>query len=94
MPQAHKKGVTCITVIMVSQQEAVFASASSDGTVNVWEIVLPSTRGGEKDILISSQSSFSRYMIISVHSIALEVSAPFLFKFFMPFCRFRNHSNG
>lgn len=47
VPQAHKKGVTCITAIMVSQQEAVFASASSDGTVNVWEVVFPSTRGGD-----------------------------------------------
>lgn len=65
MPQTHKKGVTCITAIMVSQQEAVFASASSDGTVNVWEVVLPSTRGGE-DIFIASQSSFSHYMMIKV----------------------------
>lgn len=50
MPQVHKKGVTCITAIMVSQQEAVFASASSDGTVNVCEVLFPSTRGGEKSI--------------------------------------------
>ncbi|KAG6757723.1 hypothetical protein POTOM_038045 [Populus tomentosa] len=46
LPQSHKKGVTCITGIMVSETDAIFASTSSDGTVYVWELVLPSA-GGE-----------------------------------------------
>lgn len=31
----------------MSYNDAVFASTSSDGTVNVWEFVLPSENGGE-----------------------------------------------
>ena len=48
VPQSHKKGVTCISGIMVSQTEAVFASTSSDGTVCVWELVLPLTSKGKR----------------------------------------------
>ncbi|XP_002526286.2 elongator complex protein 2 isoform X2 [Ricinus communis] len=47
LPHSHKKGVTCIAGIMVSQTEAIFASASSDGSVNIWELVLSSSPGGE-----------------------------------------------
>ncbi|XP_059457637.1 elongator complex protein 2 isoform X1 [Corylus avellana] len=47
IPQSHKKGVTCITGIMVSQNEAIFASTSSDGAVYVWELLFPSTPGGD-----------------------------------------------
>lgn len=47
VPLPHKKGVTCISGIMLSANEAVFASTSSDGTVNIWEIILPMTVGGE-----------------------------------------------
>lgn len=47
LPQSHKKGVTCITGIMVSQSEAVFASTSSDGAVHIWEVVFPSIPGGD-----------------------------------------------
>ncbi|GFS32798.1 elongator protein 2 [Actinidia rufa] len=47
VPQSHKKGVTCITGIMISQTDAVFASTSSDGTVNVWELILSSLSGEE-----------------------------------------------
>ncbi|KAK9277734.1 hypothetical protein L1049_007281 [Liquidambar formosana] len=47
VPQPHKKGVTCISGIMVSQTDAMFASTSSDGTVNVWEVILPSTVEGD-----------------------------------------------
>ncbi|XP_057481301.1 elongator complex protein 2-like isoform X1 [Actinidia eriantha] len=47
VPQSHKKGVTCITGIMISQTDTVFASTSSDGTVNVWKLILPSLYGGE-----------------------------------------------
>ena len=48
VPQPHKKGVTCITGIMISQTDVVFASTSSDGTVNIWELILPSSSGGER----------------------------------------------
>eukprot|EP00262_Sarcandra_glabra_P002511 TRINITY_DN1286_c4_g2_i1.p1 TRINITY_DN1286_c4_g2~~TRINITY_DN1286_c4_g2_i1.p1 ORF type:complete len:837 (-),score=127.72 TRINITY_DN1286_c4_g2_i1:122-2632(-) len=47
VPQPHKKGVTCITGLMVSQNVAMFASTSSDGTVFVWEMALPSSPGGD-----------------------------------------------
>ncbi|XP_071696930.1 elongator complex protein 2 isoform X2 [Rutidosis leptorrhynchoides] len=41
--QSHKKGVTCITSIVISETEAIFASTSSDCVVNVWKIVLPAS---------------------------------------------------
>lgn len=47
LPQSHKKGVTCISGIMVSQTEAMFASTSSDGTACVWELVFPTTGSGK-----------------------------------------------
>lgn len=47
LPQSHKKGVTCITGIMISETEAIFASTSSDGAVYVWELILPCSSGGE-----------------------------------------------
>ncbi|KAF8407254.1 hypothetical protein HHK36_006381 [Tetracentron sinense] len=47
VPQPHKKGVTCITGIMVSKTDAIFASTSSDSTVFVWEMILPSIVGGD-----------------------------------------------
>ncbi|XP_010279373.1 PREDICTED: elongator complex protein 2 [Nelumbo nucifera] len=47
VPQLHKKGVTCITAIVVSHNVALFASTSSDGTVNIWEMIFPSTIGGD-----------------------------------------------
>ncbi|AEE32441.1 elongator protein 2 [Arabidopsis thaliana] len=42
LPLSHKKGVTCITAYMVSETDAMFASASSDGVVNVWDVSFPS----------------------------------------------------
>ncbi|KAJ4833598.1 Elongator subunit elp2 [Turnera subulata] len=47
LPQSHKKGVTCITAILVSETDAIFASTSSDGVVCVWELILPPASGGE-----------------------------------------------
>lgn len=47
VPQSHKKGVTCINGIMISQTEAMFASTSSDGTVCIWELVYPLTSSGK-----------------------------------------------
>ncbi|KVI05393.1 WD40 repeat-containing protein [Cynara cardunculus var. scolymus] len=43
--QSHKKGITCITAIVVSQTEAIFASTSSDCVVNVWKTALPAFGG-------------------------------------------------
>lgn len=44
---SHKKGVTCITAYMVSETDAMFASASSDGRVNVWDVTFPSQSSGK-----------------------------------------------
>ncbi|KAG4394889.1 hypothetical protein GLYMA_20G121000v4 [Glycine max] len=57
LPQSHKKGVTCISGIMVSQTEAMFASTSSDGTACVWELAFPMTGSG--DCKLSCLDSFS-----------------------------------
>lgn len=46
VPATHKKGVTCLTGMMVSQSVALFASTSSDGVVHVWELVFPSSIDG------------------------------------------------
>ncbi|KAK3036706.1 hypothetical protein RJ639_030530, partial [Escallonia herrerae] len=47
VPQPHKKGVTCINGIMMSQTDAIFASTSSDGTIFVWEVVFAAVSGGQ-----------------------------------------------
>ncbi|WCJ24465.1 Elongator complex protein 2 [Euphorbia peplus] len=47
LPRSHKKSVTCITGIMLSKTEALFASTSSDGTVYIWELIIPSSPRGE-----------------------------------------------
>ncbi|PIA63732.1 hypothetical protein AQUCO_00201226v1 [Aquilegia coerulea] len=57
VPKTHKKGVTCISGTVVSQTASIFASTSSDSTVNVWELLLPSTIGG--DCKLSCLDSFS-----------------------------------
>ncbi|XP_047341599.1 elongator complex protein 2 [Impatiens glandulifera] len=57
LPESHKKGVTCISGIMISQTDAMFASSSSDGTVHVWELIFPSMSGG--DCKLSLLQSFS-----------------------------------
>ncbi|GAB4840330.1 Elongator subunit elp2 [Ancistrocladus abbreviatus] len=56
VPKPHKKGVTCITGIMFSLNEVIFASTSSDGTVNIWEVILPPVGGG--DCKLSCLESF------------------------------------
>ncbi|KAM0015317.1 putative transcription factor WD40-like family [Helianthus debilis subsp. tardiflorus] len=45
LPKSHNKGVTCITAIVTSQTEAIFASTSSDCVVNVWKVDLPASGG-------------------------------------------------
>ncbi|KAL1556648.1 elongator complex protein 2-like [Salvia divinorum] len=47
VPEKHKKGVTCIAAIVLSQTDALFTSSSSDGVVSIWEIIFPSSAGGE-----------------------------------------------
>ncbi|XP_068642219.1 elongator complex protein 2 [Aristolochia californica] len=47
VPQAHKKGVTCITGIMICHSVAIFASTSSDGSIFIWEMTFPSSSGGD-----------------------------------------------
>lgn len=47
IPEKHKKGVTCITAIVMSQTDAIFSSSSSDGVVNMWQIIFPTSAGGE-----------------------------------------------
>ncbi|KAK4260777.1 hypothetical protein QN277_003850 [Acacia crassicarpa] len=51
IPLSHKKGVTCVNGIMVSQTEAMFASTSSDGTICLWQLVLPMAKGGDCELL-------------------------------------------
>ncbi|KAE9611755.1 putative transcription factor WD40-like family [Lupinus albus] len=64
LPQSHKKGVTCISGIIVSQTEALFASASSDGSVCLWELVFPLRSGGEcKVSCLDSLSVGSKSMV-------------------------------
>ncbi|XP_010479387.1 PREDICTED: elongator complex protein 2 isoform X1 [Camelina sativa] len=47
LPLSHKKGVTCITAYMVSETDAMFASASSDGVVNLWDVSFPAQSSEE-----------------------------------------------
>ncbi|GAV75750.1 WD40 domain-containing protein [Cephalotus follicularis] len=63
LPQSHKKGVTCITGIMISQNNAIFASTSSDGVVNVWDAVFPSSQGDCRLSCLESISVGSKPMV-------------------------------
>ncbi|KAI3733919.1 hypothetical protein L6452_13377 [Arctium lappa] len=63
--QSHKKGITCITAIVVSQTEALFASTSSDCVVNVWKTVLPSF-GGECTITCLDSLSVSLKPLVTL----------------------------
>jgi elongator complex protein 2 len=64
VPQPHKKGVTCITGIIVSETDAIFASTSSDGTVSIWEVMFPSIHRGDcKLSLLESLSVGSKPMV-------------------------------
>ncbi|KAK9118606.1 hypothetical protein Scep_016699 [Stephania cephalantha] len=64
LPKSHKKGVTCISGIMISQDVAMFASTSSDGSVHVWEMILPSALGGECQLsCVESLSLGSKPMV-------------------------------
>ncbi|PON34199.1 Guanine nucleotide-binding protein, beta subunit [Parasponia andersonii] len=64
VPESHKKGITCITGIMVSEYEAIFATTSSDGTVHVWEVAFPANIGGDcKLLFLDSLSVGSKPMV-------------------------------
>ncbi|MED6130952.1 Elongator subunit elp2, variant 2 [Stylosanthes scabra] len=64
VPKLHKKGVTCISGIMVSQTEALFASTSSDGIACLWELILPLTSKGDcKLSCLDSLSVGSKCMV-------------------------------
>ncbi|ERN12191.1 hypothetical protein AMTR_s00034p00138310 [Amborella trichopoda] len=55
----HQRGVTCIAGLTLSPSLALFASTSSDCTVCVWEIVLPSTAGGDCKLTCLSNINMS-----------------------------------
>lgn len=51
VPTTHKKGVTCLTGMMLSQNVAIFSSSSSDGVIHVWKLAFPSSSDGNFGIL-------------------------------------------
>lgn len=62
----------------MSQKDAVFASTSSDGTVNVWELVFPCTGEGEwqPSQLFHVHAWNCRIMY---HSCRAEITSPLCF---------------
>lgn len=52
LPKSHKKGITCITAHVISETVAIVASASSDGSICVWEVAFPSTKEGDCTLLL------------------------------------------
>ena len=46
LPNSHDKAVSSISGVMLSSHEAVFATSSSDCTVHLWNIILPSEAEG------------------------------------------------
>ncbi|PIN23701.1 RNA polymerase II elongator complex, subunit ELP2, WD repeat superfamily [Handroanthus impetiginosus] len=66
VPENHKKGVTCISAIMISNTDVIFASSSSDGLVNMWEIILPSSSGGECKLSILDSIFVGRKPMVAI----------------------------
>ncbi|KAF8084367.1 hypothetical protein N665_0720s0002 [Sinapis alba] len=66
LPQSHKKGVTCITAYMVSETDAMFASASSDGVVNLWDVSFPSQPSDECKVLCLDTLSVDSKAIVTL----------------------------
>ncbi|KFK36003.1 hypothetical protein AALP_AA4G065100 [Arabis alpina] len=66
LPRSHKKGVTCINAYMVSETDAMFASASSDGVVNVWDVSFPSQSSEECKILCLDSFSADSKAIVTL----------------------------
>uniref|UniRef100_A0A6V7QWZ0 Elongator complex protein 2 n=1 Tax=Ananas comosus var. bracteatus TaxID=296719 RepID=A0A6V7QWZ0_ANACO len=70
VPEMHKRGVTCLTGMMISDVAAIFASTSSDGVVLIWKTVFSSTVGGKCNVsCLDSLSVGSKPMV------ALSVAA-------------------
>lgn len=44
---------------MVSETDAIFASTSSDGSVYIWEVVLPTTPGGRSEFFAEMNINIS-----------------------------------
>ncbi|KAJ4881887.1 Elongator complex protein 2 [Raphanus sativus] len=64
LPRYHKKGVTCITAYIVSETDAMFASASSDGVVNLSDVSFPSqSRDGCKVLCLDTLSVDSKAIV-------------------------------
>lgn len=70
LPQSHKKGVTCITGVIISPTDGLVASTSSDGTVNIWEVAFPSTSGGEQ-LLLTTVFFPSTYFTLFIRHLLL-----------------------
>ncbi|XP_043695002.1 elongator complex protein 2 [Telopea speciosissima] len=66
VPQSHKKGITCITGIMVSGAVSIFASTSSDCTVCVWEMTFSPAVGGECKLSCLETLSVGSKAIVAV----------------------------
>ncbi|KAJ1702432.1 hypothetical protein LUZ63_002211 [Rhynchospora breviuscula] len=63
-PGMHKKGVTCLTSVMISATVAICASTSSDGIVHIWKITFPSMDNGNCQIsCLDSLSVGSKPMV-------------------------------
>ncbi|XP_074574276.1 elongator complex protein 2 [Curcuma longa] len=55
--ERHKKGITCLSGLMISPTKAMFVSTSSDALICTWELIFPSSMSG--DCKISCLESFS-----------------------------------
>lgn len=82
IPNPHEKAVSCIAGVMLSSQEAVFASSSSDCTVHIWNALLPLEVAGEcnvtflQSILIGSRAALTVSLVAlptDVNSIMLAM---------------------
>ncbi|EPS60505.1 hypothetical protein M569_14298, partial [Genlisea aurea] len=66
LPEKHKKGVTCITVLMVSSTMALFASSSSDGAVYLWEVIIPSGPNNECELSLLDSSIICKRPVVAL----------------------------
>lgn len=72
LPESHSKGVTCITGYMISQNDAIFASTSSDSSVIIWNADLPSTNEGKPPCFerrtLSNEMNLCNMSILTIDS--------------------------
>lgn len=45
--EMHKKGITCLSGLMISPTKAMFVSTSSDALICTWELIFPSSMSGK-----------------------------------------------